>query len=110
MHGTLSDNDVSKPKNFDNSTIKVSKSDSKLFKHLNTSVMNKKIVRISNSMNDLSVIKTPKKDNSSNEDLQTVVVGDVDFDDHRPRERQRSSSLDMGRGEILYILSEKKIH
>ena len=77
---------------------KVTRSDTKL---INKGRLNVKgFVRTSNSMNDLSVIKTPKNDGSSVEDLHKL---DDDMEERHRGPRQRSSSLDMGRGKIVYF-------
>ena len=94
--GALSDHEVRyrTTKRNENIFAKATKSDTKLLTNVNKNPVTKRLVRISNSMNDLSVIKTPKNDASSVEDLQTIE----DDEGKRPRQRQRSSSLDMGRG------------
>ncbi len=97
--GVVSDNEAITHKRFskkDVSLKKASKSDSKLFRNLNARIREKQF-GMSNSMNDLSNIKTSKKTDDSVEDLKGNDTEDFDNYD-RPRERQRSSSLDMGRG------------
>ena len=55
----------------------------------------KKGVRMAHSMNDLSIIETPKRTLRSIEDLSNNEDGNML---RKPQQRQRSSSLDMGRG------------
>ena len=94
MYGAASDNELShRGKNRRQLITKTLRTDTKLLNKATFS--NKGFVRTSNSMNDLSLVKTPKPDESSVEDLQKI--GD-DMEERRRRPRQRSSSLDMGRG------------
>ena len=94
MCGAASDNELShRGKNRRQLITKTLRTDTKLLNK--TTFSNKGFVRTSNSMNDLSLVKTPKPDESSVEDLQKI--GD-DMEERRRRPRQRSSSLDMGRG------------
>ena len=96
MYGAVSDNEVTRRgKNRRQMIAKVTRSDTKLLNK--TMFIGKGFVRTSNSMNDLSLVKTPKPDESSVEDLQKI--GD-DMEERRRRPRQRSSSLDMGRGRL----------
>ena len=97
LYGTMSDNEASRRgKNKGQFVANISRSDAKSRSkgRLNA----KGFVRTSNSMNDLSLVKTPKQDESSVEDLQKI--GD-DMEERPRRPRQRSSSLDMGRGGLL---------
>lgn len=97
VHGAVSDNEVSSNgQRWRRRGVlfgKATRSDAKLLNKPNLKV--KRFVRASNSMNDLSVIKTPKNYESSIEDLHKIDDG---MEERRRRPRQRSSSLDMGRG------------
>ena len=95
--GVMSDNEISRRgRSRGQVSKKVIRSDTKL---VNRTKLNEKgFVRTSNSMNDLSLVKTPRNDESSVEDLQKF---DDDMEERRRRPRQRSSSLDMGRGRVI---------
>ena len=99
IRGVMSDNEISRRgRTRGQVSRKVIRSDTKL---VNQTKLNEKgFVRTSNSMNDLSLVKTPRNDESSVEDLQKI---DDDMEERRRRPRQRSSSLDMGRGKVILL-------
>jgi len=98
IRGVMSDNEISRRgRTRGQVSRKVIRSDTKL---VNQTKLNEKgFVRTSNSMNDLSLVKTPRNDESSVEDLQKI---DDDMEERRRRPRQRSSSLDMGREKLRF--------
>ena len=98
VHGAASDNEIvirHHRKTGKDTYIGKTASDVKL---RNKKLISKRFAHTSNSMNDLSVM--PKNDNSSTEDLQKIDS----IEERQQRPRQRSSSLDMGRGNLCQLL------